>query len=788
MFEQGMFLIDPNASPDQIKAQREALARLRYGRANNVGEGVGDLLQGFAAGIQKRGLNKAETSGRENAMASFKDFLSSGFGGESVGASPTVDSMVTGSVSEPSAPSVSNNTPIGKADPVQSVMDAAPSAQPVATAADWLKYANQGAVRNKPINPKLSEALGFLPELGVQMEVFSGGQPAKGSGKPRVGSTRHDHGNSADVFFYKDGRKLDWANPQDRPVYEEIVRRGKANGVTGFGAGDGYMRPGSMHLGFGQEAVWGAGGKGANAPDWLRSAFAGGRSPSSAAQAVNAMASQTSQVPQAPQQSTGGIIGTMLAGGFKQQPGGSGSAMDVWRGQAGQSTANDGSALQRLPDGSVKRTSGRYGYSEIMRPEGMPSERAPMPRQAQAGGIGSFIANALSGRGNAQMQQPAPMAEQAMTAPVMPVESGPIPAEVPQNQPPIPGIQPSVMQAAPQPAPQPVTQAPAQVAQAQPQGMDQQWLMQAMTLANNPFLPAAERATLQAIIEQRMQAADPMRQLEMDYKRAQLEKLRNPQADTPAGFAELQLRADAAGLQKGTPEYSAFMENGGGVPATFRALDMQAQAAGFEKGTPEYNEFMATRGAGLQAGAKTTAENLADIATGGAAEGAKDLGKASIAAGTAAWEGYGKVQTSLANIDEAISAIDNGANSGLVYNMLPSISESSAALENSMNRMGLDVVGSVTFGALSEGELRLAMSTAAPQNLQPPELRSWLVKRRAAQAKTAEMLANAARFLTVPGNTINGWIAKNKAANAGQDNGSDGWTEVTPGVRFRKAD
>lgn len=137
----------------------------------------------------------------------------------------------------------------------------------------WLRYANQGATRNQPLNPQLVAALGFLPELGVEMEVFSGGQPS--SGPNRVGSHRHDHGNAGDVFFKKDGRRLDWANPSDRPIFEQIVQRGKAAGVTGFGAGQGYMQPGSMHLGFGSPSVWGAGGSGANAPDWLRNAYSG---------------------------------------------------------------------------------------------------------------------------------------------------------------------------------------------------------------------------------------------------------------------------------------------------------------------------------------------------------------------------------------------------------------------------------------------------------------------------------------------------------------------------------
>ncbi|MGW9232952.1 hypothetical protein ACWGPT_19010 [Pseudorhizobium sp. NPDC055634] len=143
----------------------------------------------------------------------------------------------------------------------------------------WLRYPNAGAKRNLPLNPKLVNSLGFLEDMGVQMEVFSGGQVTKAEAKAgkgrRTGSVRHDHGGSADVFFYKDGKKLDWANPQDLPVFQDIVRKARASGVTGFGAGPGYMQPGSMHIGLGSPSVWGAGGKGENAPKWLQDAFHG---------------------------------------------------------------------------------------------------------------------------------------------------------------------------------------------------------------------------------------------------------------------------------------------------------------------------------------------------------------------------------------------------------------------------------------------------------------------------------------------------------------------------------
>jgi hypothetical protein len=180
---------------------------------------------------------------------------------------------------------------------------------------EWLNYVNQGATRNQPIAPELAQALGFLPEMGITMDVFSGGQPAQGSGGARVGSVRHDHGNSADVFFNQNGRRLDWANPDDVPIYQDIVRRARANGVTGFGAGDGYMQPGSMHIGFGTPAVWGAGGRGANAPGWLSEAYKGARvstrnvqTPSTEnAQARGILSNEGNQMDRQPQ----GLLGSM---------------------------------------------------------------------------------------------------------------------------------------------------------------------------------------------------------------------------------------------------------------------------------------------------------------------------------------------------------------------------------------------------------------------------------------------------------------------------------------------
>lgn len=144
-----------------------------------------------------------------------------------------------------------------------------------------ISYANQGATRNLPLNNDLVSAISpVLNDLGVTMKVFSGGQvsaeEAKAGKGSRTGSVRHDHGGAGDVEFYMGDRKLTPKNEQDRAILTEIVRRGKANGITGWGEGDDYMGSGRIHLGFGNPGVWGAGGSGDNAPQWLRDAYGSG--------------------------------------------------------------------------------------------------------------------------------------------------------------------------------------------------------------------------------------------------------------------------------------------------------------------------------------------------------------------------------------------------------------------------------------------------------------------------------------------------------------------------------
>ena len=138
----------------------------------------------------------------------------------------------------------------------------------------YISYSNQNAVRSQPLDPRMAQALAYLEDMGITMDVYSGGQHAKGSGQPRVGSTRHDGGLAADAHLMRGDERLDWRNPEHEPIFREFVQRGRQAGLTGFGAGEGYMGP-AIHVGYGTPAVWGAEGKGENAAPWLREAYYG---------------------------------------------------------------------------------------------------------------------------------------------------------------------------------------------------------------------------------------------------------------------------------------------------------------------------------------------------------------------------------------------------------------------------------------------------------------------------------------------------------------------------------
>lgn len=161
-----------------------------------------------------------------------------------------------------------------------------------------------------------------------------------------------------------------------------------------------------------------------------------------------------------------------------------------------------------------------------------------------------------------------------------------------------------------------------------------------------------------------------------------------------------------------------------------------------------------------------------DAALQGLRAGERGAAKLAINKSKEAFEKMTLTQENIASMGDAIAEIDAGAKTGVIQSRLPSFRASSIRLENIQKRLGLNVIGGVTFGALSKGELDLALSVALPDTQDETELRKWLVDKKAAQEKLVDNLQEAAIFLGTPGNTVPKFLQSQR--------GQGGAAEQTP--------
>lgn len=118
-----------------------------------------------------------------------------------------------------------------------------------------------------------------------------------------------------------------------------------------------------------------------------------------------------------------------------------------------------------------------------------------------------------------------------------------------------------------------------------------------------------------------------------------------------------------------------------------------------------------------------------------------------------------KLDVGIKNIDDAIRVIEGGAGVGAIEKLWPSIKASSIELDNIRGRMALDIIGSVTFGALSKGELDLSKDIALPTGLNTNELLDYLSRRKAFETKKRDYYNEQIQFLD-QGGTVSGFLRK----------------------------
>jgi hypothetical protein len=121
------------------------------------------------------------------------------------------------------------------------------------------------------------------------------------------------------------------------------------------------------------------------------------------------------------------------------------------------------------------------------------------------------------------------------------------------------------------------------------------------------------------------------------------------------------------------------------------------------------------------------------------------------------FERIGKITSNISNLDRAIKAVEAGAGTGAIERRFPSIKAASVELDQIQGELALDVIGAVTFGALSEGELDLAKQIALPAGLDGPQLIAHLQGRQAAQIKLRDYFQEQVDFLD-QGGTVAGFL------------------------------
>jgi hypothetical protein len=111
------------------------------------------------------------------------------------------------------------------------------------------------------------------------------------------------------------------------------------------------------------------------------------------------------------------------------------------------------------------------------------------------------------------------------------------------------------------------------------------------------------------------------------------------------------------------------------------------------------------------------------------------------------------LESKLGGYRKALAAIKTGeAKSGYIKNtFLPAFNAETSALRQAANNLGITVINSATFGALSETELRLALSTELDLSLPIEELEKQVIaKIEAAEKFKAELMRKAYELRSMP--------------------------------------
>jgi hypothetical protein len=127
------------------------------------------------------------------------------------------------------------------------------------------------------------------------------------------------------------------------------------------------------------------------------------------------------------------------------------------------------------------------------------------------------------------------------------------------------------------------------------------------------------------------------------------------------------------------------------------------------------------------------------------------------AAGTKFFEQSEQIKKTTDTFKDARLALKDDARSGIIDSALPALDANTARLRTAAAQAGINIVNSATFGALSEKELALAMSSGIPMNLQEDQLDAYLEAKIRAQEKLHNEISKKAQQLNTGDKTLGGW-------------------------------
>lgn len=520
MFSQGQFLIDPNTPPEEIIRKRAALNKVMraYGRANNLGEGVGDLMMGLGEGIQDYRVGKAERAQAEGANSAADLEIAKAYGAP---AAPQ-DSGLSG-MGQPSAPidMTGNEVFSGFMDTVKS----GGVTNPYALAAIAATGKRESGFSPSNVNRTWSD-----PSESGQAGTAGGIMSWRGPRYQALAATGDLSPQGQAKFFLQEDPQL-IARLNAAQSAEEAQQM--MNEAWKFA---GYNRPGGE-----------AAARLAAANSFLPTFQQGATQP----QPIMDPAAYNASV-------------------MRQSPDLGGEPMPVDRaplpmrqptpqGQppiAGiQPTAPTMQNMDRMmvPSGMQPIAQGRDALAQALMqqqtgaaaPQAIEQimAQAPSPQSANAGMVNSQ-----------RSDNPDP----SIVDPRAQFNSPQLNAADPRR-----GILQAIMgQQGGQPAQaNPAAAKVQQAMQGQSQGTNLD-MNKVIELMNNPFLDPGKKAVLGAMLERQMQAQDPVRQMQLEKGRLEIEQMRNPTPKPTAGIQEYEY-AKAQGFEGSYTDFQTALKKAG---------------------------------------------------------------------------------------------------------------------------------------------------------------------------------------------------------------------------------